>query len=191
MEVQYFESFTLQTNRLLFKKARKDVGGGFRHHETMRHGATAGTVNVIENKAEDEYKDFKMRRNYKKSSLRSGDDPIREMFRRPVRPVRGKSRTGPHQRRLPRSFQYLLQIAKKGKFRPPGSQQESRVSGRKMIVDDLAASEDEIRKVSRRRSRRSHHDDNNVLLDSAKINLENILESFNEKLSKMTLDYIK
>ena len=58
-----------------------------------------------------------------------------------------------------------------------------------MIVDDLAASEDEIRKNSRRRSRRSYHDDNNALLDSARIKLENIIENFNEKLSSLTLDY--
>ena len=188
-----FEPFP-QTNRLLFKKARREVGGSFRHHETMRHGAPIHAINVeniTEEKDEDTSKDFALRRNYKKYSSVREAVPIRRMFRRPVRTVGAMSRSGRRERRPPRSSQYLLQIANKRKFRPPGSQRElqARVSGRRMIVDDLAASEDEIRKNSRRRSRRSYHDDNNALLDSARIKLENIIENFNEKLSSLTLDY--
>ena len=159
----------------------------------MRHGAPIRAINVeniIEEKDEDTAKNFAMRRNYKKYSS-APPVPIRRMFRRPVRTVRAMSRSGRRQRRPPRSSQYLLQIANKRKFRPPGSQRElqDRVSGRRMIVDDLAASQDEIRKNSRRRSRRSYHDDNNALLDSARIKLENIIETLNEKLSNLTLDY--
>ena len=73
-----------------------------------------------------------------------------------------------------------------------GGRRGSRGSGRKIIFDDLAASDSgggqPSREGRKRRSKRSEQEDHNALLDSAKIKLENIIETFSEKLSNMTLD---
>ena len=72
------------------------------------------------------------------------------------------------------------------------SRRGRRGSGRKIIFDDLAASDSgggqPSREGRKRRSKRSEQEDHNALLDSAKIKLENIIETFSEKLSNMTLD---
>ena len=72
--------------------------------------------------------------------------------------------------------------------------ENSRDSGRKIIFHDLAASDSysrgghPSREGPKRRSRRSEQEDYNTLMDSAKIKLENIIETFSEKLSKMTFE---
>ena len=55
-------------NRSLFKKARGDVGRGFRHHETMREGAPLRRITIGYNAAAAGAKNKHQisRRNYKK-----------------------------------------------------------------------------------------------------------------------------
>ena len=185
-------------SRLLFKAAQGEVGKGFRHHETMTEGAPLGRITVGYNAATyqpaDRNKAQVSRRNYPKfASDRDQERPRRWSQSQPAR-SRGRRRkpapAGPHRRR--RNLQYRLD--RRNIIWPGRSDlmQHSRGSGRKIIFDDLAASDSGRGQPSRegrkRRSKRSEQEDHNALLDSAKIRLENIIETFSEKLSNMTLD---
>ena len=186
------DDWFLMPYRFLFKKAKQNVRGGFRHHETMRHGASLRRVDhhVVKTGTRDRFNDFLLRRNYKKFWSSSGNHNTRGVARQPSR--RRVSRTG-GPRTPPGGSQYLVPTANKGKFQPAGPQMShGRAEGRRFIVDDDLAASATMRQDSGRsqRSQRSPHDDdyNDALLDSAKIKLENFIETFNEKLSNMTLD---
>ena len=132
-------------NILLFKNARRDVGGSFRHHETMRHGAPVDRIKLAHNyKAKDRYKSLMLRRSYNKSGYeRHGHH--RRWKRQPAgtrRKIYHSSSLIHSKRKYPWSSQY----------RQMRTQQDNqaRTSRRKMIVNDLAAS-GTMRKVSRRR----------------------------------------
>ena len=180
---------------MLFQKARGDVGRGFRDHETMREGAPLRRIAMGYNVAAAAGESYKpairnhpqiSRRNHKKFNYNRNQPRPRKVTYNPRQPPRTRRRLA-EKRRKPAGPHPLIWPPDRSDLMPP-----SRGSGRKIIFHDLAAShsrrEEDIRSQGpRRRSRRSDLEDHNALLDSAKIKLENIIESFSEKLSSMTL----
>ena len=176
-------------SRLLFQAARGEVGKGFRHHETMREGASLGRIHLgysaERNKPQLSRGIYEKLRNQEKPRKVSQNLPTRTRKRRRKMAV-------PHRRR--RNLQYRLD--RRNVIWPGRSNlmENSRDSGRKIIFHDLAASDSHSRgghpsrEGPKRRSRRSEQENYNTLMDSAKIKLENIIETFSEKLSKMTFE---
>ena len=160
----------------------------------MREGAPLGRMTARYHTAADvvveKNKPQISRRNYKKFLYDRNQQRPRKGT--PSRPHRSRRRLA-ERRRKPagpprRQLSNIIWPERSDLMSPTRSS-----AGKKIILPDLAASSDSWgggatrRGGPRRRSRRSQ-EDYNALLDSAKIKLENIIESFSEKLSKMTLE---